>query len=70
MRAPSGSASISAVRCAIFAAAIWHATKRSQISRYSFSSSGCSRCASESGVRLTSVGRIASCASCALALLL
>src|SRR5256885_11417613 len=50
--------------CAKRAGVIWLAVKRCQISRYSLSKSGVRTLRRESGVRSTSVGRIASWASC------
>ena len=48
------------------AGGIWQATKRFQISVYSFDSSGPSFACAAAGLKFASVGRIASCASWAL----
>ena len=52
------------------AGVICDATKRIQISRYSFISSSARNFSTLSGVRSADVGRMASCASCASFLLL
>ncbi len=44
---------------------IWQATKRFQISRYSFISSSARYFSTTSGANAIEVGRMASCASCA-----